>query len=87
VTVLADSAEDGSVVVAERKFNHQKWGTVKNTEVSRLFMEPVKPFFDPREVCSSCLFMRNNQVVKEIMHASQPSGSQIPIRIKHLNFP
>jgi hypothetical protein len=87
VTVLADSAEDGSVAVAERKFNHEKWGTVKNTEVSRLFMEPVKPFFDPREICSSCLFMKNNQVVKEIMHGSKSSASQIPIRIKHLNFP
>ena len=87
VTVLADSAKDGSVAVAERKFNHQKWGTVKNTEVSRLFMEPVKPFFDPREICSSCLFMRNNQVAKEITYGSHSSGSRVAIRIKHLNFP
>ncbi len=87
VTVLADSAEDGSVTAAERKFNHQKWGTVKNTEVSRLFTEPVKPYFDPREVCSSCLFMRNNQVVKDIMSAAPSRVSQIPVRIKHLNFP
>jgi hypothetical protein len=87
VTVLADSTEDGSVSVAERKFNHQKWGTVKNTEVSRLFTEPVKPFFDPREVCSSCLFMRNNQVVKDIMSVSPSHVSQIPVSLKHLNFP
>jgi hypothetical protein len=87
VTVLADSMEDGSVTVAERKFNHQKWGTVKNTEVSRLFTEPVKAYFDPREVCSSCLFMRNNQVVKDIMSAPPSRVSQIPVSIKHLNFP
>lgn len=86
VTVLADSSDDGLVTSAERKFNHQKWGTVKNTEVDRLFTEPVKPFFDPREVCTSCLFMKNNQVVKDIMKSSS-KVSQIPVKIKHINFP
>ncbi len=87
VTVLADSADDGSVTAAERKFDSSKWGTVKNTEVSRLFTEAVKPYFDPREVCSSCLFMRNNQTVKDIMNSGPGRVKPLPVRIKHLNFP
>jgi hypothetical protein len=87
VTVLTDNSEDGSITTAERKFNHQKWGTVKNTEVNRLFSEPVQPFFDPRKVCTSCLFMKNNQVVKDIMASPPSKVSRIPLRIKHINFP
>ncbi len=87
VTVLTDNSEDGSITTAERKFNHQKWGTVKNTEVNCLFSEPVHPFFDPRKVCTSCLFMKNNQVVKDIISSPPSKVSRIPSRIKHINFP
>lgn len=87
VTVLPDMTGDGSVSASERSFNHEKWGTVKNTEVGRLFREPVKPYFDPREVCSSCLFMRNNQVVKDIIVNGSARVFETPVSLKHLNFP
>jgi organic radical activating enzyme len=85
ITVLANEATDNSIIASERKFNHEKWGTVLNTEVEKLFVEPVKPFFDPRKSCSSCLFMRNNQEVKNIMANPQPEG--LSKDIEHVNFP
>jgi hypothetical protein len=86
VTVLVDAADDGAVSASERKFNASKWGTVKNTEVSKLFNEPVKPYFDPRVVCASCLFMRNNRAVKEIIQSSSDVMGDLT-GIDHLNFP
>lgn len=87
VTVLVDSDETGAVSTSERKFNHEKWGTVPNTEVGRLFSEPVKAYFDPRKVCTSCLFMRNNRTVKEIIQAPRDLKIEIPAGLQHLNFP
>ncbi len=87
VTVLVDTADDGSISTSERKFNYEKWGTVRNTEVDRLFREPVRPYFDPRSVCSSCLFMRNNRAVKEIVGARSDEAVVVPPGIQHLNFP
>lgn len=87
VTVLVDSDESGAVSSSERKFNHEKWGTVRNTEVARLYSEPVRPFFDPRKVCTSCLFMRNNRTVKDILSAPRDSVVAIPPGLQHLNFP
>jgi hypothetical protein len=87
VTVLVDSDETGAVASSERKFNHEKWGTVPNTEVARLFTEPVKAYFDPRKVCTSCLFMRNNGTVKEIIQAPRDLKFDRPVGLQHMNFP
>lgn len=87
VTVLAEESTEGHVMASERRFNYSKWGTYKNTEVEKLYTEPVRPFFDPRENCSSCLFMRNNRMVKQLTGTDidfPESGLQ---QIKHINFP
>ena len=44
ITVLAEEQTDTSVAVSERKFNHEKWGTVDNQQVDELFTKPVKKF-------------------------------------------
>lgn len=90
VTVLAEEitgspGEDGKL--PERKFNSDKWGTVPNTQVQRLFTEPVKPFFDPRGQCSACLFVKNNQTAKNLAQRTQYDDIVIDSRIKHVNFP
>lgn len=87
VTVLAEEAEDGKVALSERKFAADKWGTVKNTEVEKLFTEPVHPFFDPRKLCTSCLFMRNNEAVKNIVAAPASAAASIDSNLSHINFP
>ena len=88
ITVLAEEATTVSVNVSERRFNHEKWGTVTNRDVRRLFTEPVTPFFDPRSVCSACLFMRNNREVKELVgRRLDNSGVSEFVPLKHVNFP
>lgn len=81
VTVLADTTTD-----SERRFVAEKWGTVKNTEVSRLFTEPVRPFFDPRKNCQACLFVPNNRQVKQLS-ASAPLRHYDGPTPEHINFP
>jgi hypothetical protein len=81
VTVLAEEA--GSL--SERRFNHERWGTYKNTEVAKLFTEPVKQFFDPRKECTSCLFINNNRAAANIIE--NPTESTIKARPNHINFP
>ena len=85
VTVLQ---EDNTKNEAERKFNPTKWGTVTNDEVERLYAEEWKKFFDTRENCSACLFMKNNQRVKELKNLSH-NGKLIELdnKIEHINFP
>lgn len=85
VTVLQ---EDNSKNEAERKFNPNKWGTVTNDEVERLYTEEWKKFFDTRENCSACLFMKNNHRVKELKNLSF-NGKYINLdnKIEHINFP
>jgi hypothetical protein len=87
VTVLAEETADGDVAVSERKFNPHKWGTVPNTAVERLFTEQVRPFFDPRQACTSCLFMRNNRTVKELSRLDDYGGLTVAPDIEHVNFP
>lgn len=86
VTVLAEEAMDQQISVSERRFNPDKWGTVKNNEVAKLYTEPVRPWFDPREICTSCLFMRNNRTVKELSQGGT-NNSHVPDDIEHVNFP
>ena len=85
VTVLQ---EDNTKNEAERKFNPTKWGTVTNDEVERLYTEEWKKFFDTRENCSACLFMKNNQRVKDLKNLSY-NGKSIKLdnNIEHINFP
>lgn len=87
ITVLAEETSDTDVSASERKFDHNKWGLVPNTEVERLYREPVTPYFDPRSVCSACLFMRNNKAVKDIISLESFELIKLPAEIAHVNFP
>lgn len=87
ITVLASEATDNSISASERKFDHEQWGTVPNTEVEKLFTEPVRPFFDPRKKCSSCLFMKNNKEVKELRDLESSPNIVFPPTVNHINFP
>jgi len=91
VTVLAEGDQDKNYkaenIFSERKFNYNKWGTVNNNEVSKLFTEKVKPYFDPRKNCSACLFQKNNKIVKDLVNVSDFSNIFINKNIKHTNFP
>jgi hypothetical protein len=87
VTVLAEESSNGQVSTSERKFDPSKWGTVKNTEVERLFTEKVHPFFDPRHLCTSCLFMRNNETVKKLVADPRQAEGQFDGSLAHVNFP
>lgn len=85
VTVLADEEKGAH---PSRGFDYSKWGTVRNTEVERLWTEKLTPFFDPREICSACLFMKNNQQVKDLLLSSADSNFSVPQDIpEHVNFP
>ncbi len=87
ITVLAEEEHDGNILESERKFNSEKWGTVPNTEVEKLFTEKVKPFFDPRDICKSCLFMKNNAEVKSLTTIRDYSALEINKNLTHVNFP
>ena len=85
VTVLQ---EDNSQNDAERKFNPGKWGTVTNDQVERLYKEKWKKFFDTRENCSACLFMKNNRKVKELKSYNfEKNKISLKKNIEHINFP
>ena len=92
VTVLTE--EGDSAKTSERQFNSHIWGTYKNTEVSKLYTNTLTQFFDPRSVCKSCLFMKNNQRVstltKELSSlSSEQASSRLTVNqsLKHVNFP
>jgi hypothetical protein len=91
VTVLAEGDQNQNYnaenIFSERKFNYKKWGTVKNTEVEKLFTEKVKAYFDPRKNCSACLFQRNNRKAKELININDFSSIELRKDIKHTNFP
>lgn len=87
VTVLAEEIIDETGQLPERKFNSDKWGTVLNNEVHRLYTEPVKPYFDPRSQCSACLFVKNNQTARDLASRDNYDNIQVDPRISHVNFP
>lgn len=87
ITVLAEEQTDLVVTASERRFNHGKWGLVTNDKVENLFKEPVKPYFDPREVCSSCLFMKNNNTVKSLSRRVNYDNIGMSNKTEHINFP
>jgi hypothetical protein len=87
VTVLADEIVDDQGELPERKFNSSKWGTVPNTEVEKLYTEPVTPFFDPKSQCASCLFVKNNQTAKDLSSRDNYDTIVVDDRITHVNFP
>jgi len=90
VTVLTDELPDSSLNSSQRRFDSSIYGTVRNTHVANLYSQPLHPFFDPREVCKSCLFMRNNRKVKALA-AGSPSDIYTPPELvgdlQHVNFP
>ena len=90
VTVLAEEITgeaDESGQLPERKFNSDKWGTVPNTQVDKLYTQPVKPYFDPRSQCASCLFVKNNQTAKQLALSDNYDDIVVDNRITHVNFP
>jgi|GEM_PF-4669428 len=60
---------------------------VKVCETDRLCREPLKNWFDPRLLCGPCLFMRNNQAVKELISLDHPGGFVVSPDIDHITFP
>ena len=87
ITVLAEEKSDGNVLASDRKFNAKKWGTYKNTEVEKLYTEPVKSFFNPVNQCTSCLFMKNNQTVKDLSQNIDNLDTKPKVDLDHVNFP
>ncbi len=86
VTVLA---EENTRQQSKRGFDGNVWGTVTNDKVELLFKEKWKKFFDPREHCTACLFMKNNNKVKEMSNTNPKDLENIDINqeIDHINFP
>jgi DNA polymerase III gamma/tau subunit len=60
---------------------------VPNTQVARLYSEPVRPYFDPRGQCSACLFVKNNHTAKNLAQRSSYDNIEIDRAIQHVNFP
>lgn len=86
VTVLA-SNDTGSVIDSARKFEPSIYGTVRWDNVSDLYTKPLRAFFDPREVCSGCLFFRNNRKVSSLLNGDFQSPSDFLNAPQHVNFP
>ncbi len=85
VTVLE---EENTINDAERKFNPSKWGTVTNNDVEKLYKDEWTKFFDTRDNCSACLFMKNNQKVKDLTNINyQKQNISLSDDIEHINFP
>ncbi len=86
VTVLSEETDDG-LLLSERRFAPDKWGMVKSTEVERLYNRPLTRYFDPRKLCGSCLFMRNNRLARDLAHLDRFDDLAIPPDLEHVNFP
>lgn len=91
VTVLADGDNALNPSPSTRRFDASTYGTYKNTEVEKLYNLPLTSFFDPRETCSSCLFMRNNATIskhlsgeKDLNEVYNDNVDNLP---NHINFP
>ena len=86
VTVLADDYIEN---VSERRFNADKWGTVNNLQVKKLYTEKVQPFFNPNEICGACLFVKNNHITKKLINRNFNEFTNIPYKsnLSHSNFP
>ena len=87
ITVLSEELTDGGISDSERRFNSSKWGTVTNKNVKILYSEKVKTYFDPRSLCSSCLFMKNNKFVKDLTRQKDFSNISVDENVMHVNFP
>ncbi|MDG5496778.1 hypothetical protein [Niveispirillum sp. BGYR6] len=87
VTVLTEEGPANEASNSERRFNASKWGTVRNDQVEKLYREPLRAYFDPREICHACLFMRNNATVKSLANAEDYSSISVPKDLQHQNFP
>ena len=86
VTVLA---EENTRQQSKRGFDGNIWGTVTNDKVELLYSEKWKKFFDPREHCSACLFMKNNNIVKNLKNTNleELKEKSVDTDIEHINFP
>lgn len=67
------------------------WATVTNDRVADLWEKPLHAFFDPREQCSACLFMRNNREVKALRENVEGVLDVLrgapALNIEHVEFP
>jgi len=86
ITVLSESTEV-SFTPSARRFESETWGTVSNIDVDQLYKKSVKPYFDPRDVCASCLFMKNNQTVKDLVVSGNFDVIERDKMLEHINFP
>ncbi len=86
VTVLA---EENTRQQSKRGFDGNIWGTVTNDKVELLYKDKWKKFFDPRDHCSACLFMKNNKEVKKLTNQkiSELNNIKIDNDLEHINFP
>ena len=86
VTVLA---EENTRQQSKRGFDGNIWGTVTNDKVELLYKEKWKKFFDPRDHCSACLFMKNNKAVKNLtnLKVHELNNIKIDTDLEHINFP
>jgi len=91
VTVLADGDNDFNPSPSTRRFDASTYGTYKNTEVEKLYNLPLKSFFDPRETCSSCLFMKNNATISKHLSGEKDLNKVYIDNLNsppnHINFP
>jgi hypothetical protein len=87
ITVLAEEVDGNTISPAERRFNHEKWGTARSDRVEDLYREKVRPSFDPRKTCTACLFMRNNREVRDLSTLCADPGVSMAQFPEHVNFP
>lgn len=88
ITVLAEEELGKNIsALSERRFNHEKWGTVTNDQIEDLYKKPVKSYFDPKEICTACLFMRNNQAIKNMVNENNFDELIVNQSLQHVNFP
>lgn len=68
-----------------------KWGTVTNDRVADLWEKPLRAYFDPREQCSACLFMKNNREVKALRENVEGVLDVLreapALNLEHVEFP
>ena len=86
-----DGDNDFNPSPSTRRFDASTYGTYKNTEVEKLYNLPLKSFFDPRETCSSCLFMKNNATISKHLSGEKDLNKVYIDNLNsppnHINFP
>jgi len=87
ITVLSEELNNSDSSFSERKFNHNKWGLVTNKEIDKLYNSPVKSYFDPKQVCTACLFTTNTKHIRNLTKTNDFNSLEVPTNLDHINFP